>query len=204
MEPKLANDFMPLRLLRLISNNLEDSVSVTNIIPAIKTDHAAISLDFNISQNYIKGPGYWTVNCSLLDDDNYQREVTAKMLVWVAESRYYLPDHRCIWDWIKYNLRAHVVQISKRKAKKKKDKENILQDDFNNAKQTFECDPTNKNASDFNTAKEKMEHFYEEKLQGIIIRARERWCEHGEKSTKYFLNLEKRNHVKKTCAKIED
>ena len=120
MEPKLANDFMPLKLLRLISNNLEDSVSVTNIIPAIKTDHAAISLDFNISQNYIKGPGYWTVNCSLLDDDNYQREVTAKMLVWVAESRYYLPDHRCIWDWIKYNLRAHVVQISKRKAKAKK------------------------------------------------------------------------------------
>ena len=175
MEPKLANDFMPLKLLRLISNNLEDSVSVTNIIPAIKTDHAAISLDFNISQNYIKGPGYWTVNCSLLDDDNYQREVTTKMLVWVAESRYYLPDHRCIWDWIKYNLRAHVVQISKRKAKKKKDKVNILQDDFNNAKQTFEC-----------------------------VRARERWCEHGEKSTKYFLNLEKRNHVKKTCAKIED
>ena len=34
---------------------------------------------------------------------------------------------------------------------KKKDKENILQDKFNKAKQRFECDPTNKNASDFNT-----------------------------------------------------
>ena len=55
-----------------------------------------------------------------------------------------------------------------------------------------------KNASDFNTAKERLEHFYEEKRQGIIIRARARWCEHGEKSTKYFLNLQK------TCAKIED
>ena len=42
----------------LISNNLQDSVSVTNIIPAIKTDHAAISLDFNVSQNHIKGPDY--------------------------------------------------------------------------------------------------------------------------------------------------
>ena len=72
---------------------------------------------------------------------------------------------------------------------RKKDKENILQDEFNNAKQTFQCDPTNKNASDFNTAKEKLEHFYKEKLQGIIIRAWVRWCEHGEKSTKYFLNL---------------
>ena len=34
----------------LISNNLQDSVSVTNIIPVIKTDHEAISLDFNISE----------------------------------------------------------------------------------------------------------------------------------------------------------
>ena len=68
-----------------------------------------------------------------------------------------------------------------------------MQDEFFNAKQTFECDPTNENASDFNTAKEKLKHFYEEKLQGIIIRARAHWCEHGEKSMKYFLNREKRN-----------
>ena len=70
-----------------------------------------------------------------------------------------------------------------------------MQDEFNNAKQTFECNPTNKNTNDFNTAKEKLEHFYDEKLQGIIICARARLCEHGEKSMKYFLYLEKRNHV---------
>ena len=69
--------------------------------------------------------------------------------------------------------------------------------------ETFECDPTNKNASDFNTAEERLEHFYEEILQGIIIRARARWCEHGEKKTKYFLNLEKRNHVKKHGRKLK-
>ena len=78
-----------------------------------------------------------------------------------------------------------------------------MQDEFNKAKQTFECDPTNKNASDFKTSKERLEHFYEEKLQGIIIHARARWCEHGEKSTKYFLNLEKRNHVKKHLRKLK-
>ena len=60
------------------------------------------------------------MNCSLLGDDNYQREVTAaKMPVWLAEGRCDLPDHRCIWDWIKYNLRAHAVQFSKHKKQKK-------------------------------------------------------------------------------------
>ena len=43
---------------------------------------------------------------------------------------------------------------------------------------------------------------YNKKIEGIIIRARARWHEHGEKSSKYFLNLEKRNHVKKHIRKL--
>lgn len=53
---------------------------------------------------------------------------------------------------------------------------------------SFESDPTDKNASDFNTAiKEKLELFYE-KLQGAIIRAQcEQRKEYGEKRMKYIL-----------------
>ena len=47
-----------------------------------------------------------------------------------------------------------------------------------------------------------METFYEKKVEGIIIRSRARWYEHGERSSKYFLNLEKRNHVKKHIRKL--
>ena len=36
-----------------------------------------------------------------------------------------------------------------------------------------------------------------------MIRARARWHEHGERSSKYFLNLEKRNHVKKHMRKLK-
>ena len=37
------------------------------------------------------------------------------------------------------------------------------------------------NATRFNAAQENLETFYEEKTKGIIIRARARWHEHGEK-----------------------
>ena len=57
-------------------------------------------------------------------------------------------------------------------------------------------------ADRLNAVKERLESFYEEKVKGIIIRARARWHEHGERSTKYFLNLEKRNHVKKHMRKL--
>ena len=52
------------------------------------------------------------------------------------------------------------------------------------------------------TAREKIESFYEEKTRGIVIRARARWREYGEKSSKYILNLGKRNHVKKHMRKL--
>jgi len=54
-----------------------------------------------------------------------------------------------------------------------------------------------------NAAKENLEAFYEEKLDRVIIRARARWHELGEKSSKYFLNLEKTNHVKKRVRKLK-
>ena len=153
----------------LISNSLQDSVKVTSIIPAIKTDHAATSLEFNISSEHIKGPGYWKMNCSLLDDDNYIREVTAKLPVWMAESRSGLSDNRSIWDWIKFNIRTHAVQHSKRKARERKEKENILQKEFTVAKQKFESDPTDENAVNFNSAKDKLELFYEKNSKGSLF-----------------------------------
>ena len=39
-------------------------------------------------------------------------------------------------------------------------------------------------------------------LKVKLTSARARWHEHGEKSTKYFLNLEKRNHIKKHVRKL--
>ena len=40
------------------------------------------------------------------------------------------------------------------------------------------------------------------KTEGIIVRSRARWHEHGEKNSKYLFNLEKRNHVKKHIRKL--
>lgn len=56
----------------------------------------------------------------------------------------------------------------------------------------FERNSNNLNVDILNYAKENLEVFYEEKVNGIIIRARASWHEHGEKSLKYFLNLEKK------------
>lgn len=47
-----------------------------------------------------------------------------------------------------------------------------------------------------------MEVLYDKKVEGIIIWFRVRWYEYGEKNSKYFLNLEKWNNIKKYIRKL--
>ena len=174
----------------------------SDIIPAIRTDHAAISIEISELENEQKGPGYWKMNCSMLKDEEYVNNVTEMLPVWTAEGQKEISDSRILWDWIKYNIRAHAINYSKKKAKERNAIELSLQDELREAKEGYETTPSDSNATRFNAAQEKLETFYEEKTKGIIMRARARWHEHGEKSTKYFLNLEKRNHIKKHIRKL--
>ena len=102
---------------------------------------------------------------------------------------------------MKYNIRDHACRHSKKRSKERGKKELSLQYELNKAKQASEKNPCDSLTSRYHEARENLEAFYEEKTKGIIIRARARWHEHGEKSTKYFSNLEKRNHVKKNIRK---
>ena len=47
-----------------------------------------------------------------------------------------------------------------------------------------------------------MKQMCDKKVEGIIVRSRTRWYEHGEKNSKYFFNLEKRDHIRKYIRKL--
>ena len=66
------------------------------------------------------------MNCALLEDDRYVDDIKSKIPVWLAEGYKDLSDNRNIWDWLKYNIRAHAVQHSKRRGKERIEKENHL------------------------------------------------------------------------------
>ena len=110
----------------LISNTLHDLVKTTDIIPAIRTDHAAIFLELANGSNDNKGPGFWKMNCFFLDDEEYVNDIAEKIPVWLAEGRNELSDSRSIWDWMKYNIRVHTIQFSKRKARERNEREKVF------------------------------------------------------------------------------
>ena len=53
------------------------------------------------------------------------------------------------------------------------------------------------------TAKKEMEDYNNEKMKSIMFRSKCEWMEHGERNSKYFLNLEKYNYTNKTISKLE-
>ena len=54
----------------------------------------------------------------------------------------------------------------------------------------------------YNKCKEELESLYDYITDGIILRSRASFYEKGKKSTKYFLNLKKRNKTKSHVRKL--
>ena len=161
----------------MISNNLRHFVELTEIIPAVRTDHDAISLELGQLENELKGPGNWKMNCSLLDDEEYEDDIARMIPLRTAYGQKEFTDDRVIWDWIKYNIRARAIQYSKKKAKERGKKELDLQQELSKAKSKLENNPNNLNITYYNVVQVRLELFYEEKTKGVIIRARPR-CIH--------------------------
>ena len=94
--------------------------------------------------------------------------------IWTAEGERELSDHRSTWDWIKYNVRAYSTNYSKKKAKVRNEQEKELQKDLDDAKVSFETNPTDSNGNLLNTAKdkEKLETFYKKKSRMSLFERR--------------------------------
>ena len=57
-------------------------------------------------------------------------------------------------------------------------------------------------SNEYKNAKNELENFYDDIATGVKIRSKCNWYRYGEKSTKYFLNLEKQKAVNGTVTTI--
>ena len=169
----------------LISDSLYDMVGNVDIIPAIKTDHSAIILQLHKIEEGVKGPGFWKMNTSILNDAAYIDEVRKKGLMWRKEAKE-VSGKRLTWDWIKYNVCLFSIEYSKKLAKANREEEERMQKKYQDAQANFEKNPSVETRKALEECKMGLERCNDKKTEGIIVRSRARWHEHGEKSSKYF------------------
>ena len=133
------------------------------MISSIKTDHSAIVIVFQDVDERVKGPGFWKLNCALLNDKQYVNELNCLLPAWLQEGKKDLTDPRSVWDWVKYNVKKYSRSYSMNKCKQQKIEEQQLNDQFQQATSSYQDSPTQENSSALNVLKEKMEELYEKK-----------------------------------------
>ena len=106
------------------------------------------------------------------------------------------------WEYLRYKVREFSKQYPVDKAREWKAKRNKLELRVKELDALISSNAEETLIQEYQKCKHQLEEIYNNVTQGIIIRSKVYWYEHGEKSSKYFLNLEKRNKAKSHIRKI--
>ena len=197
----------------LISENFMPSVQSHKILPSYRSDHSTVVLSFQIN-DFKRGKGLWKFNNSLLRDMEYIKVV--KECIQRVKEQYMLPIYNLEYiieneqnlefqisdqlflETLLMEIRGKTISYSSYKKKQNNLREHNLENEIKHLEEEEPLD-----LEKINEKKLELENFRKEKIQGIMIRAKIKWAEEGEKPTRYFCSLESRNFVNKTIPKVQ-
>lgn len=184
----------------LTSQHMQETITRTDILPSILSDHSPISLSLKFLDTPNIGSGHWKLNVSLLSETEYKDSMRNK-LTDIMQMYSKLDDYNLQWELIKYEIRKFTIAYSKERKRnrnnlkitKEKELEKMLNEEFSDNESTQKR---------IETLKTELEEIYLQEAEGAIIRSRIQWYEQGEKSTSYFFNLEKQRALNKNVKKL--
>ena len=185
----------------LISSHLCNHLQAANAYPGIKSDHSIIFV--HISNSLVKrGRGFWKFNSTLLRDLEYVNSIS-RLIDSLKEETIDISNKQLRWEYIKTELRGFTLQYSRKKNQAKKEFKLKLEKDLYNIECEIQSGMSDYNVEKYMFIKEELEKIEEQETNGAILRSKVRWAEAGEKNTKYFLNLEKKNATDKHICQLE-
>ena len=190
----------------LIAKNLSKHIKRTGIKASITPDHKTVHLCLSWPNNSPRGPEFWKFNDTILKDKNYTGEI-CELIPRIREKYESLKDKRLAWELTKMEIRNHTVSLAKRKARDAFKWESEISKQLEELDYKI-CNSDNLSNTDdilneYESLKIEMQTIYEEKGYMAIFQSKWRWVEKGERPTKYFFNLEKRNYNRKTISELQ-
>ena len=117
-----------------------------------------------------------------------------------------LKDARLPWEMLKVEIRAATIAYGKKKAKVTTNRELKITKQLEildrNICDNFNSPDIARILKEYEDLKTELQSIYNEKGRAAIFRSKCRWVEKGERPTKYFFNLEKRNYNRKTITEL--
>ena len=98
-------------------------------------------------------------------------------------------DDQVMWDYIKFQIRKFTISYSKIRVKNTRRIKDDLEKKLKDLQNDLNSDDQ---LQKYNEIKSELEKIYEKFVEGAKVRIKCTWYEEGGKSTKFFLNLERK------------
>ena len=157
-------------------------------------DHRSVILEIKIKCN-LRGKGYWKLNNSVLGEENYKiiknyKEGIIKLFD-DAKETYGDDVPKCLlWEFLKIKIKEFSIMYCTMKSRTNKENIKDLEARLD-ATDNLNDSQSSDQYVERKNIKQQLDQLYETKAKGYHVRSRAKWVECGERSTSYFLGLEK-------------
>ena len=186
----------------LVSDTLMNRIQSCTIDLSFLSNHNVVKLCLVVDKELLRGRGIWKFNNTLLNDDEYVKLIT-QLITNLQPDLDIIEDDRLAWEYLKMCVRRETITYSvKRKKACDKHRKELV-----NELQCLEALMSESDANEdivtrYNNTKNDLVTIDNEKLLGQMLRSKANWAEEGEKSSRYFLNLEKHNYEIKHLSNV--
>ena len=168
-------------------------------------DHKAVAIAKNTSSN-TRGnfKGYWKINNSTLNEENYKVGINKLFDDLLEEYGQDVPK-LLLWEFLKLKIKEFTISYCTSRSLSVKQNIKDLEEKIDEIDRSHDS-LTNDQYDERKKLKQELDNLYENRAKGYQVRSRAKWVECGEKSTRYFLGLEKTRKSANciTCLKDAD
>ena len=181
----------------LISESLNPRCMEATIEPSICTDHSLITLSIDTSLSK-RGPGVWKFNNELLNDTHFTEEMH-KVIQGTKRISEHMSDTDA-WELMKFETMLFARSYAKERATNEKlDQLNLYAALSSMQEEITKSDLVNPDLlRNIENIQIELDSYATRDAKRAAFRCKQKWADSGEKCTKYFFNLEKRNNLSKS------
>jgi len=180
----------------LLSRKLANISYKNRIVPGYRSDHEIVECNISISKEK-RGRGFWKLNCKYLNDIDYVTEIEKCIDDTVLDNAGTADG--LMWEIMKCKIRGSTIKFCSIANKKERERKYVLENRLELLKKSLpsHADPVTC-AIEIQTVESALETIIKSETMGARLRSKIQDYEEGEKSSKYFYSLEKKNQEDKT------
>ena len=153
---------------------------------SLSIHHSPISFTLRRSQIRVKCKSLWVFNSSLTLNKEFVEKMKEHIFTCLnLLEKENILDDQVRWEYQNYEVRKFSIKFSKAQARKLRLERVLLEKNLKNLKSNMS------NHEEYNDCKTQLEQIDKIKANGIKSKSIYEWYKHEEKSSKFFLNLEK-------------